>query len=562
MQLTRKLLPFIRSLRWELTFWFGSLSLIILLSAGFYVGGIATRALATQSGEELYLRAKSATDLLETNLRERGKEIDLLSRSPLFVNSDLGSDAVRQVLDMRQQANNEYAWIGVTDVDGKVIQATNGLLVGVQVDQRPWFQEALKGRFVGDVHEAVLLAKKLENDTSDQPLRFIDFAAPIKGLDDELRGVLGAHAHWRWVTDTVESVMTADLAESGIELLIADSDGNVIYPLTLIGEADLPHASSTRGHYEQLRWSDGQEYLTAVLNVDTGVKPSLDWHIVVRQPLQAALAPVEALRNHLWLLGLLAVLIFALIAHRLAAQVSRPIEQLASAARTVARRSGKPKYPDNVYSLELQQLVISVRHMTDSLLKQERELMELNQSLESQVAARTQELSQANRQLEALATQDALTGLANRRRFDEKVLELFRTFRRTQRPFTLMILDIDHFKGVNDEHGHALGDQILRQLADLLCHQIRVTDFVARYGGEEFAVLLPDTSAEPDAESVAEKIREAVESIEFSGGLSITISIGLSQVTPEDTEISTLFERADKALYRVKESGRNRALVG
>ena len=322
----QKLFPFIRSLRWELTFWFGGLSLIFLLSGGFYVGNIATEILESHSGEDLYLRAKSATDLLETNLREREKEIALLARSPLFVESNLGSDVVRQ---------------------------------------------------------AMLLAKKLPNDTPVQPLRFIDFAAPIKGPGGEIRGVLGAHAHWRWVTDTVESVMTADLAESGIELLIADANDNVIYPFAHVGNTDLPKASPSLGENGRVRWADGQEYLTAITEVDMGPDPGLGWRIIARQPVTTALAPAEALRNHLWLLGLLTVLVFAVIAHRLAARLSRPIEQLASAARTVAQRNGNPEYPANVRTWELKQLVDSIHHMTDSLLKQEREMTELNLSLKT-----------------------------------------------------------------------------------------------------------------------------------------------------------------------------------
>jgi len=518
--------------------------------------------LASHSGELLFLRAKSAADLLETNLREREEEIALLASSPLFVGNNLGSGAVRKVLEMRQDANDEYAWIGVADADGRVVQATDSLLVGAAVDQRPWFQKALKGRFVGDVHEAVLLAKKLDNQTPDQPLRFIDFAAPIEGADGKMRGVLGAHAHWHWVTDTVESVMTEDLAQSRIELLIVDGNDEVIYPYTQVGETQLPGSSPSENHFKRVRWSDGSEYMTVVMGVDVGSEQGLDWHIVVRQPVETALAPAEALRNHLWLIGLFAVIVFVLIAQRLATRISRPIEQLATAARTVARRTGEPRYPRNVHTWELKQLVDSIRHMTDSLLQQKRNLRELNVSLESQVAERTRELSQANRRLEQLATLDALTGIANRRYFDDKLLELSRAFRRTHHPFTLMIMDIDHFKSVNDEHGHAHGDEVLRYLAKVLQEQVRVTDFVARYGGEEFAVLLPDTVAEPDGWGVAEKIRAAVEDNFFPGGLAITISIGLSQVPHDDAQLDALFERADQALYQAKSQGRNRAVIG
>ncbi|WP_197675095.1 cache domain-containing protein [Halopseudomonas salegens] len=365
------------SLRTELTLWFGGLSLIILLAAGFYVGNIATGALAAHSGELLFQRAKSATDLLETHLREREKEIALLARSPLLVNGDLGSAVIREVLEMRQQTNNEYAWIGVSGVDGRITQSTGGLLIDVQVDQRPWFQAALKGRFIGDVHEALLLAKKLENASPDQPLRFIDFAAPIKGPDGKTRGVLGAHAHWRWVTETVESVMTAGLDDSGIELLIADSRDNIIYPLAFVGTTHLPQIGADHGHYLRMRWADGEEYFTVVQDVNTGLEPGLGWRIVVRQPLHAALGPAESLRNHLWLLGVLSALMFVLIARRLSAQLSRPIEQLAAAARSVTSRNGKVDYPQAEHTRELKQLVESIRYMTDSLLQQESELLAL-----------------------------------------------------------------------------------------------------------------------------------------------------------------------------------------
>ncbi|WP_231701710.1 GGDEF domain-containing protein [Halopseudomonas salegens] len=174
------------------------------------------------------------------------------------------------------------------------------------------------------------------------------------------------------------------------------------------------------------------------------------------------------------------------------------------------------------------------------------------------MAERTRELSAANLRLEKLATEDALTGIANRRSFDEKLMELWHAFQRTQRPFSCLILDIDHFKQVNDVHGHALGDQVLRELAGVLHDQVRVTDVLARYGGEEFALLLPETLAQPDALAVAEKIRETVENSRFVADLRITVSIGLSQVRAEDEALDKLFERADEALYRAKHQGRNR----
>ncbi|MDP2769618.1 MAG: hypothetical protein Q8O81_07260 [Giesbergeria sp.] len=110
---------------------------------------------------------------------------------------------MRRSLEQRRGLREEYAWIGVTDPQGTVVQAVDGILQGQSVAQRPWFIEGQTGVYTGDVHNAVLLEKLLPPQPLSEPLRFIDIAAPIRNPDGALVGVVGAHIHWRWVTQTV-----------------------------------------------------------------------------------------------------------------------------------------------------------------------------------------------------------------------------------------------------------------------------------------------------------------------------------------------------------------------
>lgn len=155
---------------------------------------------------------------------------------------------------------------------------------------------------------------------------------------------------------------------------------------------------------------------------------------------------------------------------------------------------------------------------------------------------------------------DHLTGVANRRAFfDAAELELTRN-RRQPRPTSLILLDADHFKRINDRHGHPGGDAVLRQLGQLLTSTFRQVDVVARVGGEEFAVLLPSCGLE-DALSVAERLRAQVarQSLGFDGAhIEYTISAGVAACEGESLDLETLMKRADQALYAAKAGGRNR----
>jgi diguanylate cyclase (GGDEF)-like protein len=171
------------------------------------------------------------------------------------------------------------------------------------------------------------------------------------------------------------------------------------------------------------------------------------------------------------------------------------------------------------------------------------------------------ERKQMEEQLRQAATVDGLTGLLNRRRFTEAAENMVRHARRYGTPLCLCMCDIDHFKHINDTHGHKAGDNVLQGYGALLRQCVRETDFVGRYGGDEFCILLPGTPLD-EAVGVIERVRHLLEEQAFENDrgepIHVTGSFGVASFGPKIDGIGTFFEAADAALYESKRGGRNR----
>ncbi len=212
-----------------------------------------------------------------------------------------------------------------------------------------------------------------------------------------------------------------------------------------------------------------------------------------------------------------------------------------------------------------------VQEIRELLLQQTQSLQTRTRQMVEDVQEAREQVSDANKKVEILKKQmekvkqeiiiDPLTRVYNRRAYDDKIKQEMMGYQRYGRPTALMIVDIDHFKQVNDSYGHRTGDGVLRILSEVMKKEIREIDVLARYGGEEFALILPHTSYQRALE-VAERIRQKVEASRFTykgKPFSVTISIGVGTLQENDT-LASYVERVSQALYRGKNSGRNRVV--
>ena len=270
------------------------------------------------------------------------------------------------------------------------------------------------------------------------------------------------------------------------------------------------------------------------------------WSVVTELPQAEGYGQVNRLRN-LTILVLAGLFVFVgLLAYLLGLLLVRPLDRLSAGATQVANGNLDIELPLHTGG-ELGTLTEAFNDMVAQLRKSRQEVVAINEMLREK-----------NAQLEHLSLTDPLTGLYNRRHLMTTLeAELRRAARNSQR-FSILILDVDHFKSYNDAFGHQSGDEALIKVAAVLKGSLREVDCAARYGGEEFVALLPDTGIEQAAE-VAERVRGLVRREPFTGGL-VTLSVGVAEYPTHGTTLETLIADADAALYLAKRHGRDRVI--
>jgi diguanylate cyclase (GGDEF)-like protein len=261
----------------------------------------------------------------------------------------------------------------------------------------------------------------------------------------------------------------------------------------------------------------------------------LDWAVVATVPVAEAYAAIARLRILTVLTVATLLIVIGALAYVLGLTIVKPLGRLARGAREVATGD----------------LAVAVPVVGGG------EVAYVTEVFNDMVTR----LRQGRAELERLSQTDGLTELPNRRQLMETIEREIRRAGRTERPFTLLMIDVDKFKHYNDTFGHLAGDEVLKRLAGVLTAAIRATDYAGRFGGEEFTVLLPETSLDAAVE-VAERIRTRMAEQEFGPERpNVTLSIGLSECPTDGASVDTIIECADAALYFAKETGRNRVVT-
>jgi diguanylate cyclase (GGDEF)-like protein len=477
-----------------------------------------------------------------------------------YTNFDLIRSAIstdpkklRSAFDRLNASFPDFTWLAFVNKEGVVVVASDGLRENEVVAEKNWFLKGLQGPAIDDapdldaIEEAVLSGK-------DVALSFVKFAFPVYSYNNELAGVLVAAVHWREIEE-IRSTMerTGDqivVVTRGGEVMLGSKNLRARYPSAQIA------ALRKAKHDTFLDGAGPSEMLSGYAAMDGHRDfPGMGWGVIARRNTEIAFA---ATRQMFWTIvgiGTVVAILGILLAGVIANRVARPIQDLTKAANRIGRENGVTSFPRLRGSSEVVHLSTSLR----SLLLRIGFVERLTQEAEAKAAEEAKKFENDIASLRKLAETDPLTNLLNRRAFMDAAADAMRYYQRYGRAIATLVVDIDHFKRVNDVHGHAAGDAVIRRIGELIAQTLRETDKVARFGGEEFVVLLREVS-EHDAHELAERIRLVIAEsrIPFDGKeLGVTVSIGCAAITAHDRDIEELIERADRALYAAKGAGRN-----
>jgi len=401
-------------------------------------------------------------------------------------------------------------------------------------------------------------------------------------------------APWQWIIEPapyrdefVELVDLKDIevelakvgSEAGAQPFVMDMQGKLLIHRLWQGRQidDMLESDEARAKlhgimsdFRKLGAEKNQQTLNGTLSLSLGnslleparayvmayrVVPELAWVVGVILEQRTIDEPLLLLRQTLLIVLAGALLLAVLVAVSVAGPLTRSINELSAAVDDL--ESGEPlSLPTLFPNDEMGKIARAFHALAQRLSK-------ANSELEQQVAERTGELEKANARLAALSLTDDLTGLANRRRFDQVLENEWRRAIRSNTPLALIMLDVDNFKAYNDEYGHQAGDACLQAVATAMLAEVhRVGDLVARYGGEEFVMVLPGLSAR-QAMCFAEAVRKAVEACAIPHRASsvssvVTASLGVASCLPDSGRApSILLAEADTWLYYAKSNGRN-----
>lgn len=367
---------------------------------------------------------------------------------------------------------------------------------------------------------------------------------PVLSYDSQLIGTIAATLDF----GSLKSKLVEARAFSSGEVIILDRNGKVL----LSSAPGVSHPAKLESYYWELiqMLDESMTYAGLAYPKAIGLAHTLETLpvtvLVERNYHDIHLTWVKLRNRFLAFVGILVIIVTA-VALYMGHSIVTPLEKLINAVKEIVNGNFDTRLPVTQKD-EIGQLTSMFNQMTDVLRRKHREIMAANQAMQQQ-----------NQLLQKLSVTDGLTKLYNRGKLNDILTEQLARFKRHHRAFCLLMIDVDHFKNINDDLGHIMGDKILVTVAAVLLKSIRTIDYAARYGGDEFMIILTETNAGA-AVKTAERIRTQVSAAcrEFTEHpIKITLSIGITQSQHGDTVPADLIARADAALYEAKKAGRN-----
>jgi diguanylate cyclase (GGDEF)-like protein len=501
---------------------------------------------------------RGAVERLDLWYAQRTLDVQTFARRDLLVESlerlrsgaggsraRAATSEVRSYLEIVLEGFPQYDALFLLDPGG-------GVILNVGVD--PKLPSSLRTRLARVSSARVSDAYRLG------PRPFQIASAPIEGASGRKLGSLHAIVP----LESLEELLRSEGLGGSGQMLVVGSDRTVLIPTAEGSEPntfgrDLPQPGAAPG-VEQYTNEAGFGVVGSAAHF-----PRFRWTVAVEEDYDEAFKPIYAVVRRVLAIDLGVVLLVALVAYRITRSIVSPIEALSEGARRILKGEHDVVIPTPWRKDEIALLTRTFNDMVAKLNANRIELQLSRVEIEAaneRLRFQNQELQRANEALSQLSITDGLTKLHNHRFFQDHLSREIKRARRAKDPLSLILIDIDNFKTLNDRHGHAGGDAVLRRIAEVMNALTRETDLLARYGGEEFALLASQTDLD-GAMALAEKIRMGVSETKFvitegRPKMRVTVSIGVSTYRGDRTRF---FNDADDALYEAKGAGKDCVIV-
>lgn len=359
-----------RSLRAKISLASGAIVLLLTTAISFYAAESSREQIEQREGSAFVLRAQTVLDVLDRGMYERSREIRNAALLDEMRDPKVPSLRKRELMERLQKNFDAYAWIGFCGSDGIGLAGTGGYLEGKNLSKRPWCTEGRKGDYIGDVHDALLLAKLLPNP-SGETFYLVDVASPVFDHQNNLLGVLCGHIYWSWAAEALDSTRTP-----GQDIFLLSREGQVLSgnapawsDFSALAPYTMQHlrAGNQKGFHIE-RFSDGKTYLVGHAT-SSGYRDykGFGWTALVREEITTAFAPARALQRHILTVGALVGAFFAWLSWLMAGRIAQPIRRISLAAERIAAGDLDCVVPTQPGDDEVAHLNRAIRIMVSSL---------------------------------------------------------------------------------------------------------------------------------------------------------------------------------------------------